>query len=128
MLAGCTAEALRVLQHAVAVTVLRRVFLLRVEIRVQHDDRVALVRADTAVDELVLALFGREPPALAALHQRNRHRPRLIADQQHAPILPLLVEKAIRLHRGDRLGARRRVCRPVGRDDQCLVLVAEDRD
>ena len=81
-----------------------------------------------AVDELVGALLGREAPGALLPHQRNRHRPRLIADQHDTPVGAASVEHAKRLHRRGDLGARGGIGRTIGRHDDILVRVAEERD
>src|SRR4029453_2371604 len=44
-------------------------------ISAHHLDRIEFVRANAAVDDLVGALVGVEPPAAAVLHERDRHGP-----------------------------------------------------
>src|SRR5207247_10248926 len=73
-------KLLPVVEHAVAVAILRRVFQLRVDDRFQHLDRVELVCADPAREQLLLARFGIEAPALAAFHDRKRKRIVVVAD------------------------------------------------
>ena len=83
MLAGRAGELLRVVEHAVAVAILRRVFHLRVDDRFEHLDRVDLVFADPPRKQLLLAGFGIEAPAVAALHQRKSERIIVPDNQRH---------------------------------------------
>ena len=86
---------------------------MRVEVGTHYTDCVALVGADTAVDQLLLAFLGGKAPALADLDQGNRQRPRLIADQQDAPVLPLFFEQAVGLELRCSIGAVGRIGRTV---------------
>ncbi len=128
VLARRAGDPLRILEHAVTIPVARGIRALRIDVRAQHVDRVALVVADAAVDQLFPALLGRETPAAAGAHDGNGYRPRLLADHQHATVLARLAQHAQRLHGCEGLCPRGRGCRRIGVDDEVLVVFAEDRD
>ena len=128
VLAGRAGELLRVLQHAVAIAILRCKRALRVDVGAEHIDGIALVAADATVDQFLDALLRCEAPAVAGLHERDRERPRLVADDEHTTVWTRLLEDAQRLHRREDPRTVRARRRAIGIDDDVLVLVAEDRE
>ena len=81
-LAGSTRNPLRVRENAIAGTVLRRVFLFRIDDRLQYLDRGELVAPDAPGEQFFLSRRGVESPLVPALHQRKGKREIVVSDRQ----------------------------------------------
>ena len=110
-------ELARVREHAVAVAVVGRVLALRVDDRLQHLDRVELVLADAAREQLVLAGRGVEAPRVAGLHERERERKVVVADRQLRRVA-VARDRVLRVVRGDEALAARAVGDAVARRER----------
>ena len=75
-------DLLRVLQHAVAVQVLRGVLSLSVHVGQTYLDRLQLVAADPAPEDLLPSPRDIEAPPLGVLHDRNGERPVVLAQME----------------------------------------------
>ena len=73
---------------------------MRVDDRLQHLDRIELVCADPAREQLLLARFGIEAPALAAFHDRKRKRIVVVADGERQ-LVAGADDRVLDLVRGD---------------------------
>src|SRR4029453_8038468 len=82
LFARCADDALGVLVDLVALTLLERVFVLRVDVAAADRDRVQFGGPDASIQQLATAGFRIERPCRTALHDRNRERPVLVADEQ----------------------------------------------
>src|SRR4030095_5282379 len=82
LLAGRTDDLLRVLVHTVALAALERVFLLCLDVTATNRNRVQFIGANAAVEELLAAGCGVERPPTRSLHDWNRERPVLVADEE----------------------------------------------
>ena len=87
------ADALRVLEHLIAVAILGSVFGLRGDVVAGEVDRGELVRADDPVLQLLDPRRGVEVPARIALDDRDREGPRLRAEHERDPIGRILAQQ-----------------------------------
>src|SRR4030095_6803184 len=97
LLAGRTDDLLRVLVHTVALAALERVFLLCLDVTATNRNRVQFIGANAAVEELLAAGCGVERPPTRSLHDWNRERPVLVADEEERPGLFLVQGDALLL-------------------------------
>ena len=126
MLARGARKLLRVSEDAVAVAILGRVLVLRIDDRLQHLDYVELVLPDPAREELVLAGGGIEPPLLAALDDRERERI-VVAAHDERRLVAIALNRVLGLVRGDEALARRTIRDGVARRDP-VARIAEHRE
>ena len=100
--------------------------LLGHDIGAAGSDHRQLVATDPAREHFFLSGGGVEPPAVRALHEGDRERPSLVADDEHFAVGPL-IDQSPPLGGGD--GENLAILaggRLIRRGDQLLSLRAED--
>ena len=103
------------------------IFLLRVDIGRTGLDRVQLVAADAAIEDLFAAGRGVEPPAAVLAHERDRERPILAADDQHGFVVTLHHDLMLGIVGLDHAVARRRIGDWIAGGDDVGAVAAQHR-
>src|SRR6516164_8601932 len=97
LLAGGADDALGVLVNVIALPLLERVLVLRLNVAVADLDGVQLISADTAVEDFLATGFGVKNPLVVPLDDGYRKGPIFLADHKERSVCVFRVNRNSRL-------------------------------